>query len=220
MDIVTLAFYILVLCLIAIIILYFVGLGLLSKAMFTLENCGCTTTNIVNEGQEAVAGNFAAPVITSITPVDAGDKINLNSTEVNICKMTIVLTWIFAILLLPALFPAAVVFFPSLPLLILYYVGLGYLTKAIFGLGDCGCTITNILSPANAGASVVLGGAPPQSAPLVAAHPVVTSITQLSSYRINNFSTAELGITKMTVILTWFVVIALFVALFLLIKSY
>lgn len=218
MNYVALAFYVLVIGLIAIIILYFVGLGLLSKAMFNLENCGCTTTTIKNAGQEAVAGHFAIPVVTLTTPIDLGDKINLNSTEVDICKMTIVLTWIFAIALLPALFPASVVFYPSLPLLILYYVGLGYLTKAIFGLGNCGCTVTNIVSPANVGASVVLGGVPQQSAPLVEAHPVITSITQLSSYRINNFSTAELGIIRMTVILTWFVVIALFVSLFLLIK--
>lgn len=205
--------------LIALLILYFVGLGFITKTIFILKDCGCKTTTIIDPGQESIQGNFGKPVITSNTPIDLGQRIDLNSTEVGICKMSIILTWFIsltAIIMSSTAIAAKLDSYSWIVVLIIvifsivYFVGLGYLSKAFFELGDCGCTVTNILAPANAGASIVLNSPTQQSVQIAATHPAITSITQLSSYRINSFSTDQINLCRMATVLTWILLFVFF----------
>jgi hypothetical protein len=205
--------------LIALLILYFVGLGFITKTIFNLKDCGCTTTTIIDPGQEAIQGNFGKPVITANTPIDLGQRIDLNSTEVGISKMSIILTWFISLTVIIMSSTAIAVKLDSYSWIVIliivifaivYFVGLGYLSKAFFKLGDCGCTVTNILAPANAGASIVLNSPTQQSIQIAATHPAITSITQLSSYRINSFSTDQINLCRMAVVLTWILIFVFF----------
>ena len=219
-DLITLIFTVIIVgLLIALLILYFVGLGFITKSIFNLKDCGCKTTTIIDPGQESIQGNFGKPVITSNTPIDLGQRIDLNSIEVGICKMSIILTWFISLTVIIMSSTAIAVHLGSYSWIlvliivifaIVYLVGLGYLSKAFFELGDCGCTVTNILAPANAGASIVLNSPTQQSVQIAATHPAITSITQLSSYRINSFSTDQINLCRMAVVLTWILLFVFF----------
>lgn len=209
-----------ILIFIVVIILYFTGLGFITKSIFNLKDCGCKTTTIIDPGQESIQGNFGKPVITSTTPIDLGQRIDLNSTEVGICKMSIILTWFISLTVIIMSSTVIAVKLGSYSWIgvliivifaIVYFVGLGYLSKAFFKLGNCGCTVTNILAPANAGASIVLNSPTQQSVQIAATHPAITSITQLSSYRINSFSTDQINLCKMAVVVTWILLFVFFV---------
>ena len=209
--------------LIALLILYFVGLGFITKTIFNLKDCGCKTTTIIDPGQESIQGNFGKPVITYNTPIDLGQRIDLNSIEIGICKMSIILTWFISLTVIIMSSTAIAVNLGSYSLIatvliigiililaIVYLVGLGYLSKAFFELGDCGCTVTNILAPANAGASIVLNSPTQQSVQIAKTHPAITSITQLSGYRINSFSTDQINLCRMAAVLTWILLFVFF----------
>ena len=96
----------LILILIVVIILYFTGLGLLTNGMFNLSDCGCIQVDIIpgtgiqsltksiTSGDQTVSGSInEIPLQTTITPLPNDYKINLNSTEVGISQMSVVVNW-------------------------------------------------------------------------------------------------------------------------------
>lgn len=73
------------------------------------------------------------------TPIDLGQRIDLNSTEVGICKMSIILTWFISLTVIIMSSTVIAVKLGSYSWIgvliivifaIVYFVGLGYLSKA------------------------------------------------------------------------------------------
>ena len=148
------------LLILAFIILYFTGLGLLTKAMFTVENCGCTQTNasgelpvVVCSGTTCVTVNPGIPFSTSIIPIGDKKKLNLSSTEVNLSKISIIVTLIVMIPLIIIGIIGQITSFGEniwfnifiiilILLAIAYLTSLGIIIAQVFTLGNCGCDIT------------------------------------------------------------------------------
>lgn len=147
------------LLILAFIILYFTGLGLLTKAMFTVENCGCTQTNasgelpvVVCSGTTCVTVNPGIPFSTSIIPIGDKKKLNLSSTEVNLSKMSIIVTLIVMIPLIISVISGQIIILNNIwfgmfiiiliLLAIAYLTSLGIIIAQVFTLGNCGCDIT------------------------------------------------------------------------------
>ena len=237
----------LILILIVVIILYFTGLGLLTNGMFNLSDCGCIQVDIIpgtgiqsltksiTSGDQTVSGSInEIPLQTTITPLPNDYKINLNSTEVGISQMSVVVNWfinlcIFVIFvyysmdkliesdtenLLEIKFIVYVIIFI---VYIFYFVGLGFLTKAIFNLGDCGCSIVSNIRLGTQGGSAFINNQKEISIPLT---PATISTIKTSNYKIKNLNSTQINFAKMALILNWSIIIIIIIVLFIIILLY
>lgn len=210
----TILFGTLILGLLTIVILYFTGLGFLSRALFNLEDCGCVQTKvlqgekpvIISSGSEYVSSK-GKPLITSITPVRLDNKIDLNSAEHGISKMSLVLTWMISLVVLVAMIiinhKHITKFYGIVTIIIgifalIYYIGLGYLTNAIFDVGDCGCDIVSKIELGTGSGS--LAENPNIS---IESTPAKILTRKKSNIRLKDFNIHKLNISKMVIIFIW-----------------
>ena len=92
-------------------------------------------------------------------------------------------------------------------LFILYITGLGLLTTAMFNIMPCGCTQTNV----SGGIAALIKSSGTNSVVVKPEIPLVTSIIPISDKKKLNLSSIEVGISKMSIIVTWLIMSAIII---------
>ena len=234
----------LILIVVVVIILYFTGLGLLTNGIFNLSDCGCIQVDIIpgtgiqsltksiTSGDQTVSGSInEIPLQTTITPLPNDYKINLNSTEVGISQMSVVVNWIinFCIFVIFSingmkilinidnndeniLIIGFIVYVIIFIVYIFYFVGLIFLSKAIFSLGDCGCSIVSNIRLGTQGVTAFINNQKVISIPLT---PATISTIKTSNYRIKNMNSTQINFAKMALILNWSIIVLFIIILLL-----
>jgi hypothetical protein len=91
--------------------------------------------------------------------------------------------------------------------IILYFTGLGFATTAMFNVSPCGCTETTA-----SGVSPLIVSSGANAAVLELGTPLVTVITPKDDDKKKlNISSIELGISKMSIIVTWLIMLAMII---------
>ena len=90
---------------------------------------------------------------------------------------------------------------------ILYFTGLGFATTAMFNISPCGCTETTA-----SGVSPLIVSSGANAAVLELGTPLITVITPKDGDKKKlNISSIELGISKMSIIVTWLIMFAMII---------
>ena len=185
-------------------------------------------TKSITSGDQTVSGSInEIPLQTTITPLPNDYKINLSSTEVGISKMSVVLNWIISLSIFIIFFIYGmkilikysdedkddytilticfIVYLIIVILYIFYFVGLGYLTKAIFNLGDCGCSIVSNIKLGTQGGSAFINNQKKEIS--LSSTPATISTIKTSNYKIKNLNSDQIKFAKMTLILNWSIIV-------------